>query len=87
MNISGILVHARAGRAEDVARRLEKLASVEVHHITPEGKLIVTVEADDAVPAGDTLLAMHRVDGVLSAALVYHHFEPDQEAEDAAFEA
>ena len=87
MNICGVLVHAKPGRADAVAARLRALAGVEVHQVTANSKLVVTVEERDDVVAGDTVLAMHREADVLSAALVYHHFEPDQEAEDAAVEA
>jgi nitrate reductase NapD len=46
--------------------------------------MIVTVEDTDDNSAGDTVLALHRLPGVLSAALVYHHFEPEQIIESTA---
>lgn len=87
MNICGVLVHATPGRADEVADALNALANAEVHQITEDNRLIVTVEEADDQTAGDTVLAMHRIPGVLSAALVYHHFEPDQESEHATIEA
>jgi len=87
MNICGVLVHATPGRADAVADALNALANADVHQVTADNRLIVTVEEADDKAAGDTILAMHRIPGVLSAALVYHHFEPDQEPDHAAIEA
>ena len=83
MNICGVLVHATPGRQAAVAETLKALAGVDVHQVTEDSRLIVTVEEADEKTAGDTILAMHHIPGVLSAALVYHHFEPDQESEHA----
>lgn len=87
MNICGVLVHATPGRQAAVAEALNALGNAEVHQITEDSRLIVTVEEADDKTAGDTILAMRRIPGVLSAALVYHHFEPDQEPDHAAIEA
>ena len=87
MNICGVLVHATPGRQAAVAEALAALGNTEVHQITNDSRLIVTVEEADDRTAGDTVLAMHRIPGVLSAALVYHHFEPDQELSDAPVQA
>ncbi len=77
MNISGILVHAAPARLEAVRRALELMPGVEIHTITDDGRLVVTVEDAAEVNSGDTVLAIHRIDGVLSAALVYHNFESE----------
>ncbi|MGI9508737.1 MAG: chaperone NapD [Geminicoccaceae bacterium] len=87
MNICGVLVHATPGRQAAVAETLSAISNVDVHQITEDCRLIVTVEEADDKTAGDTILAMHNIPGVLSAALVYHHFEPDQEPEDAPVQA
>lgn len=79
MNIAGVLVHSRPEGAEAVAAALVQMPGVELHHRTAEGRLIVTVEDTDASRAGDVLLAMHNQPGVLSATLVYHHFDPEAE--------
>ncbi len=77
MNISGVLVHSRPEKTEIVEAALEDLPGVEVHQITDDGLIIVTVEDTDAVASGDTMVKMNLLEGVLSASLVYHHFEPD----------
>ena len=74
MNISGVLVHALPEKAAAVKEAMEDLPGVEVHLQTEDGQLIVTVEESGA---GDSMLAVHRVDGVISAGLVYHNFDDE----------
>jgi nitrate reductase NapD len=71
-----VLVHAAPARSDEVRRALEDIDGVEVHAEDDGGRLVVTVEDVAAGDAGETVLALHRLPGVLSAALVYHHFDP-----------
>lgn len=84
MNICGVLVHALPKKGKDVATAIAGLDGAELHDTIPDGRMIVTVEDTDDNSAGDTVLALHRLPGVLSAALVYHHFEPEQIIESIA---
>ncbi|HMX16213.1 MAG TPA: chaperone NapD [Rhodocyclaceae bacterium] len=81
MNISSIVVHARPGSAEAVRGRLEDMRGVEVHAVSPEGKLVVTIETegDDATVAA--FEAINRMEGVLSASMVFHQNESDPDKE------
>ncbi len=74
-NICGILVATRPERAESVGAALAELPGVEVHHATEDGRLIVTVEDTEAGWAGQTITRFYEIEGVISAALVYHHSE------------
>jgi nitrate reductase NapD len=80
MNISGVLVHANPAKLVAVRQSLVSLEGVEIHGESDDGRLVVTIEDVGETQAADTMLAVHRLDGVLSATLVYHNFE----AEDAA---
>lgn len=84
MNICGVLVHALPDHGKDVAAAIAGLDGAELHNTVPDGRMIVTVEDTGDSSAGDTVLALHRIPGVLSAALVYHHFEPEQVIESTA---
>ncbi len=84
MNICGVLVHALPDHGKDVAAAIAGLDGAELHKTVPDGRMIVTVEDTEDNSAGDTVLALHRLPGVLSAALVYHHFEPEQIIESIA---
>ncbi|MBE0594035.1 MAG: chaperone NapD [Gemmatimonadales bacterium] len=75
MNITGLVVYASSERSDSVRSALEAIAGVEVHAVTPEGRMVVTVERSDDGAATEALEAVARVDGVLSTALVYHHDE------------
>ncbi len=81
MNISGVLIHARPENCERVKLQLEQIDGVEVHTSTGDGKLIVTVEASGDRTAADTVYKLQDMPGVISASMVYHHFEDDTELE------
>lgn len=76
MNITGIVVHAHPGRSlENIRRALGEIPGVEVHTLTPEGRMVVTVEQDGDQEARAAMETIARTEGVLSLALVYHHDE------------
>ncbi|MCW9024803.1 MAG: chaperone NapD [Gammaproteobacteria bacterium] len=75
MNISGVLVHAHPRQAESVREQLVKIPGVEVHAISPEGRIVVTVETGSTGEMADTVLMCQNTKGVLSASMIYHHDE------------
>ncbi len=77
MNIAGLLIHAHPSKLAAVEQTLRALPGVELHRTADDGRLVITVEDTAEDSAGDTVLAIHRTNGVLSACLVYHHFEPE----------
>lgn len=81
MNICGVLVHARPENIVPVKERLQHLEGVEVHAINDDGQLVVTLEQDDEGLMADTLMSFQNVDGVISASMIYHHNE-DENNED-----
>ncbi|BAN34214.1 nitrate reductase biosynthesis protein [Sulfuricella denitrificans skB26] len=80
MNISGIVVHASPDNIDIVRSQLEKISGVEVHAASPEGKMVVTIEKPSDRETADMFEEIGRIPGILSTAMVYHHFEPDTEA-------
>jgi len=79
MNISGVLVHARPENAEAVKQGLLAFAGVEVHAVTDEGRLVVTLEDEDVGRMADTVVRFQDVAGVISVAMIYHHYEDEDE--------
>ena len=79
MNISGVLVHANPKKLIAVRQSLGGLDGVEIHGESEDGRLVVTIEDIGDKTAADTMLAVHRLDGVLSATLVYHNFESEDD--------
>ncbi len=80
MNISGIVVHASPDKIDKVRAMLEKIDGVEVHAASAEGKMVVTIEKPGDREITDLFDEISKTSGVLSTAMVYHHFEPDIEA-------
>jgi nitrate reductase NapD len=80
MNICGVLVHADPRRLDAVRTSLETIAGLEVHRIADGARIVVTVEDTETHLALDALAEIHKTDGVVAAALVYHHFEPANQA-------
>jgi nitrate reductase NapD len=81
MNISSLVVDAHPDHLARVRTALGGLAGVDVHAATPEGKVIVTLEADSNDSTTDTFARIAALEGVMSVAMVYHQFEPDQDQE------
>ena len=78
LHIAGVVVHARPERAADIRTAIAAMAGAEIH-AEQNSKLVVTVETADAAALADTVTAIGRLDGVLSAAPVYHHAEDLEE--------
>lgn len=79
MNIAGVLLRVHPGKLGRVRTALDRLPGVEVHAVTEDGRVLVTLEEENS--AGDAVLRLHRLDGVLAAAIAYHHFEPEPEGD------
>jgi nitrate reductase NapD len=73
MNISSAIVHAIPGRADSIRSQLAALPGVEIHAQAPDGRFVVTVEDVPGAKVADTVMALHRIDGVRFAALVYQY--------------
>jgi len=82
MNMCGVLVHALPTRCEAVVQALSRLDGVEVHHTLEGGRIVITVEDTDHALSIDTLTSIHNLDGIISATLVYHQFEPADDVAD-----
>lgn len=84
MNISGILVQAKQERMAQVRTSIAAMAGVEVHAAGEDGKLVVTIEKHADQEIVDTFEALGKLSGVISTAMIYHHFEPESNYEEEA---
>jgi nitrate reductase NapD len=71
MHIAGVLLQARPEHLGAVQSRLREMNGIEIHTTSPQGQLVVTVEGEGRRAVADSLTALHTLDGVLSACLVY----------------
>lgn len=74
-DVCGVLVHTKVGGVKPVAEQLAQLAGVEVHAITEDNRLVVTVELTEDARIGDTIGQFYDIKNVLSAAVIYQHSE------------
>lgn len=78
-HVSSLVVHVRPEKARAVRRVLSGMPGVEVH-ADAAGKIIVTLETDTEADIVTRLNEISLLDGVMSAALVFHHFETAEDA-------
>lgn len=80
IHISSLLVSARPSLLGQVEQDLSEITIAEVAHVDPVGKIIVTLETSDESAIVQALTDIQLIDGVASAALVFHQIEemPEQ---------
>ena len=81
MNISGVLVHTQPDLSASISQDLTSLDGVEVH-ANDNGRLVVTVEDDTTHSMADRVTEIQLMNGVLSAAVIYHHNEALEDEEE-----
>lgn len=73
LHIASLVVHAAPRRAAGIAEAIAAMPGAQVHAAAPNGKLVVTLEADSGDEMYARIADIQRCDGVMSAALVYQH--------------
>ncbi|CAG4902528.1 chaperone NapD [Paraburkholderia gardini] len=74
-HIAGIVVHADNRQIEAIRHAVSILPGAEIHAVSPAGKLVVTLEAQESEDIIAQLNAIHALPGVYSASLIYQHHE------------
>ena len=75
-NVCGLVVHVVPSDLRSAVEAIAAMPGCDVH-LTEEatGRLVVTAMDDGDALALDRLTDIHRLPGVVSAALAYHHLE------------
>jgi len=74
VHIAGVLVKVFPQNSEKVTAMLNALPGTEVHDITAQGAMVVTVEATEQEKnIVDIITHLSTLDGVLDASLIFHH--------------
>ena len=73
MNIVSLVLRVRPDTRSEAEAALHALPGVECHHMSDDGRLIVTVEDAPGAAMSETLIAIHRVPQVLATTLAYEH--------------
>lgn len=74
-HIASLMVQARPEHIQSLTPELNKMAGVEVHASADNGRMVVTVEADNDQHLLDLITAIEMRDHVINASLVYHQIE------------
>jgi len=72
IQIASLIVHTHPELLEAVKTNLLRLPHLEVHQQSPQGKLVVVLEAEHEQSILDNLNAIQNLPGVLNAVLIYH---------------
>jgi nitrate reductase NapD len=83
VNISSAIVYALPQCSDSVRDSLRALPGLQIHHEGDDGRFIVTVEDGHGSSVADTVMQLHRLDGVLSAAMVYQYSDDEPRPEGA----
>ena len=77
MNISSIIVHTRPQNVAFLQGELANLSGVDVHAANEEGKIVITIEDTPDNSPADTLMNVQKMQGVLSASLIYNYCDDE----------
>ena len=75
IDICGILVQVSEKQAQQVEGKLNAIAGVEVHGLSEDLRLVVTIEQGSQGAIVETIDGINVMSGVVSTALVYQHSE------------
>ena len=81
MNISSVIVIPGPERVESVVEGLRGIDGVEVAAVSPEGKIIVTIETEGDRETVQVYEAISLMDAVMAASMVLHQKEDEPEVE------
>lgn len=73
-HVSSAVVVALPARRDDIRGQLQEMPGVEVH-AADGSRLVVTIEGPTSGVLGETLTRISLLDGVISANMVFEHFE------------
>ena len=73
MNVASLVLRIRPETRGETEAALVALPGVECHGMSPDGKLIVTVESAPDAAMSDVLIAIQREPLVLAATLAYEY--------------
>ena len=75
LHVSSLIVHININKVDLIQPNINLLAGAEVITVSPEGKMIVVLEAPDQRTIMEVIDSINEIDGVINTGLVYHEFE------------
>jgi len=81
MNISGILVQTKTENTKSVVEQIKNANCCDYHMHDEFGKIVVTIEGDGVTEEIAKLHILEKMDGVISATMVYAYAEDELDKE------
>lgn len=75
LHIVSMVAHMLPANRDAVAALLAAIPGVEIQAVSEPDKCVVTIEAGTEAELIDAINQINASDGVISASLVYHHYE------------
>jgi len=78
LHVSSLIVHVNAKKIASIESAINLLDGAEVVTTSPEGKMIVVLEAPSQRIIMEVIDSINEIDGVINTGLVYHEFEKQE---------
>lgn len=75
LHISSLVVQALPSKLQAVQEAIRRVGAAEIHAVTEEGRIIVTLETNSEADFMVGFAEIDRVPGVVSTMLVFHQVE------------
>ncbi len=75
LHVSSLIVHVNPEKSESITASINILKGAELVAVSPEGKAIVVLEAENQKQIMEVIDHINELDGVINTGLVYHEFE------------
>jgi len=80
LHISSLIVQTKPEHLARLCTEIAALPGAEIHDTTPTGKIVVLLESASEGEISDRLTSIHAMDGVITATLVYHQVDAEDDA-------
>ena len=75
MSICGVMAQVLPEKMHEVEPRLLAISGLEIHGVSDDGKVVITVESENYKDTGSRITDLQKIEGVLSASMIYQHTE------------
>jgi len=75
VSICGVMVQILPEKMAEIEPRMLAIPGLEIHGISDNGKVVVTVESGSYKETGNRISELQKLKGVLSASMIYQHTE------------
>jgi len=79
LHICSLLVHVGPSHVDPVQDLIGRLGGIEIHAVTADGRMVVTIETENAAEIPTLIAKIGGLAGVVSAALVFHQTERERD--------